>query len=162
MKYLANGEFKVHPFMRLTLTLALGFLAGFWVTNFLLFFHKMGFSYEAVVHYYLGSEEQFSAPRSYLGMLEVTHFHLPMMALVVLLLTHLLLFAPVRNGWKMFWVAVPFLSALAGEAAGWLVRFVHPGFAYLKLAAFAALQLSLAGVLGLVLWGIWRRNGSER
>ena len=131
------------------------------MTNFLLFFLKMGLSYEAVVGYYLGSEAQYTAPRTYQGMLEVTHFHLPIMGMVLLLLTHLLLFVPLRNGWKAVGVAVPFLSALLNEGAGWLVRFVHPGFAYMKIAAFLSLQGSLAILLGLVLWGIWRRAARQ-
>jgi hypothetical protein len=157
VKSLVNGEFKVSSFMRLTLSWALLFLVGLWTTNFLLFFQKMGLSPEAVVGYYLGSEAQFTAPRTYQGMLEVTHFHLPIMGMVLLLLTHLLLFVPLRNGWKVVGVTIPFLSALMNEGAGWLVRFVHPGFAYVKIAAFLSLQGSFAVVLCLVLWGIWRR-----
>ncbi|VAX27026.1 hypothetical protein MNBD_NITROSPIRAE02-1366 [hydrothermal vent metagenome] len=158
MKYMMNGGFKMNSFMRLTLSLTLVFFVGFWITNFLLFFHKTGLSYKSVVDYYLGSEAEFTAPRSYQGMLEVTHFHMPMMGLVILLLTHLLLFVPIRNGWRMFWVVIPFLSALTGEASGWLVRFLHPGFAYLKILAFCMLQISLGGVLGLLFWGIWRKD----
>ena len=33
-------------------------------------------------------------PRTYQSMIEITHMHLPMMAMVVLLLTHLPIFAP--------------------------------------------------------------------
>ncbi|NOZ24895.1 MAG: hypothetical protein GXO94_02230 [Nitrospirae bacterium] len=157
MKYMVNGGFKMSPFMRLTLSLALVFFVVFWITNFLLFFHKTGFSYKAVTGYYLGSDAEFSAPRSYQGMLEVTHFHMPMMGLVVLLLTHLLIFVPLRNRWRTFWVLLTFFSALAGEASGWLVRFVHPGFAYLKILAFCTLQVSLGVVLGLLFRGILQK-----
>ncbi len=158
---MVNGGFKVNPFMRLTLSLTLVFFVVFWTTNFLLFFQKTGLSYKAVVDYYLGSESEFTAPRSYQGMLEVTHFHMPMMGMVMLLLTHLLMFVPMRNGWRTFWVVVPFLSAFVGEASGWLVRFIHPGFAYLKIAAFCTLQISLGGVLVLLFWGIWRKDCSQ-
>jgi hypothetical protein len=40
-----------------------------------------------------------------------------------------------------------FVSAALDEGAGWLVRFVHPGFAVVKLAAFVSLQGILAFLL---------------
>jgi hypothetical protein len=42
------------------------------------------------------------------------------------------------------WVsAIVYISAIADEAAGWLVRFVHPDFAYFKIASFLVLEISL-------------------
>jgi hypothetical protein len=43
-----------------------------------------------------------------------------------------------------------FLSAALDEGAGWLVRFVHPGFAIVKLVAFVSLQ----GILAFLLVGL--------
>jgi hypothetical protein len=67
---------------------------------------------------------------------------------------------PLRNGVKAWLIAVPFASALLDEGASWLVRFVHPGFAYLKIAGFLALQTSLAVLVGLSLWAVF--SGSQR
>jgi hypothetical protein len=39
---------------------------------------------------------------------------------------------------------------VANEAGGWLVRFVHPGFAYFKIGAFLLLETTLAALLILV------------
>ena len=147
MKYLQNGGFQNNPLMRLTLLFAAVFLAGFVVTNFLIYFSKMDLTIASVVSYYRGSEEQYLPERSYLSMLEVTHGHLPMMALVLLLLTHLVLFAPLSTKMKLSLVVTPFLAALTGEASGWLVRFVDPGFAVLKIASFLLLQTSLIALL---------------
>jgi hypothetical protein len=83
-------------------------------------------------------------------MLEVTHAHLPVMALVMLLLTHLLIFAPYSKRTRVILIVTAFLSAALDEGAGWLVRFVHPDFAIVKLAAFASLQ----GVLAFLLVGL--------
>src|SRR5439155_8731286 len=132
MKYLQNGGFQSHPHMRLTIGLALGLLAAFWVTNVALYFAHMNLSPASVVAYYRGDEARFMAPRSAESMLEVTHMHLPMFALVLLLLTHLLVFAPMHNARKTGTIVASFGSALLMEAAGWLTRFVHPGFAWLK------------------------------
>lgn len=51
-----------------------------------------------MVRYYRGDEAAFIPPRSAQGLLEVTHMHLPMFALVLLLRTHLLIFTPMRTG----------------------------------------------------------------
>ena len=41
MKYLQDGGFQNQPLMRLTLSLALLLLIGFWFTNLALYFSKM-------------------------------------------------------------------------------------------------------------------------
>ncbi len=136
--------------MRLTLGLALLLLAGFWATNCALYFAHMSLDPASVAAYYRGDEAEFLPPRSAQSMLEVTHMHLPMFALVLLLLTHLLIFAPLRFAAKVAFIALAFGSALLSEAAGWMTRFWHPGFAWLKVAMFVLFQGSLAFlILGL-------------
>ncbi len=134
--------------MRLTLLWTLLFFTGLWITNFALYFDRMGLDPASVVLYYNGSEELFRAPRSMASMLEVTHVHLPIMGIVVLMLTHLLIFAPFSDKAKFSFICSAFLAALFNEASGWLVRFVDPGFAVLKVASFLAFQAILAFLLG--------------
>ncbi|MBI5709086.1 MAG: hypothetical protein HZC42_02115 [Candidatus Eisenbacteria bacterium] len=143
MKVLQSGGFQHHPLMRLTLGLALLLLAGFWVTNLALYFRHMSLDPASVASYYRGNDTEFMPPRSAESMLEVTHMHLAMFALVLLLLTHLLIFAPLRTGAKAALVLTAFLSALLSEAAGWMTRFWHPGFAMLKVAMFVLFQGTL-------------------
>lgn len=150
MKYMQEGGFQKHPLMRLTISLALLLLAGLWISNFLMYFSRMNLSPVSVITYYLGSEETFRPPRSYQSMLEVTHFHLPIMSVVLLLLTHLLLFAPLKNSAKITFVLTAFFSAIVNEGAGWLVRFVNPNFAYLKIASFLTFQ----GIMGFLIIGL--------
>ncbi len=152
MKYMVNGGFQKQKLMKLTLLFTLVFLTGFWVTNFALYFAKMGLTPQSVRDYYLGSEELFRMPRTYQSMLEVTHGHLAMMALVVLLVTHLLIFAPYRHRIKVGVIAATFSLGLLNEGAGWLVRFVSPGAAWLKVAGFLAFQ----ALLGLAIAGVAR------
>ena len=147
MKYMQNGGFQNHPLMRLTLSWTLLLLIGFWISNFLLYFAKMGLTPQSVVDYYRGSEALFTQPRSFQSMLEVTHMHLPMMAIVVLMLTHLLIFAPMRHGSKVLFISLAFGAALLNELDGWLVRFVSPHFAILKVISFLTLQILLAYLL---------------
>lgn len=147
MKYMERGGFQGQPLMRLTLGLSIGLLALFWVTNFALFVSRLGFTPTSIASYYLGSEADYRPPRTAGSMLEVTHAHLPMMALVMLLLTHLMIFTPYSRRTRVFLIVGAFLSAALDEGAGWLVRFVHPGFAIVKLAAFVSLQGILAFLL---------------
>ncbi|MFP8878447.1 MAG: hypothetical protein VCE43_02780, partial [Myxococcota bacterium] len=73
---------------------------------------------------------------------------------------HLMLFIPIRSNLKVWLIVVPFVSALVDEGAGWLVRFVSPHFAYLKIAGFVMLEVSLAVLVGLSLWSVFA--GSQR
>ena len=147
MKYLQQGGFQSNPHMRLTLGLALVLLAAFWVSNAALYFAHMNLDPASVVAYYRGDEARFMSPRSAESLLEVTHMHLPMFALVLLLLTHLLVFAPMHDARKTAMIVASFGSALLMEAAGWLTRFAHPGFAWLKVLAFVTFQLLLGGLI---------------
>jgi hypothetical protein len=155
MKYLQNGGFQRNPYMRLTLGLALLLLTGFVVSSFLMYFQKMDLSPESVVLYINGNEEEFIPARTFGSMIEVTHTHLPMMALVLLLLTHLVIFAPFSKPVKYTFILVPFLAGLFNEASNYLVMYVSPSFAYLKIGAFLLLQGSMSFLiisLGVFLW----------
>lgn len=147
MKYMEKGGFQNHPLMRLTLLWTVILLTGFWVSNFYFFILKMGFTPSSIADYYRGSEALFTPPRSVASMMEVTHMHLPMMAIVMLMLTHLLIFAPFSNPVKITFISASFGSALFNEGAGWLVRFVHPVFAWLKIISFITLQGMIAFLL---------------
>jgi hypothetical protein len=159
MKYMERGGFQSQGLMRLTLGLSIGLLSLFWVTNFALFVSRLGFTPASVAAYYLGSEADYRAPRTAGAMLEVTHAHLPMMALVMLLLTHLLIFAPYSRRTRVLLIVGAFVSAALDEGAGWLVRFVHPGFAVVKLAAFVSLQGILAFLL--IALALFLREGAQ-
>jgi len=160
LRFVITGEWSRNRLLQTILALYSVYVAGLWVTNALLYFSKMSLTYASVTEYYLGSEERFLSPRSYQGLLEVSHFHLFAMGMLLLVLTHLVLFVPLRNEVKAWLVALPFGAALLDEGAGWLVRFVHPAFAYAKIAGFLLLQASLAALVGLSLWAVF--SGSQR
>jgi hypothetical protein len=160
VRFVITGEWSRNRLLQTIVVLYSLYVAGLWLTNALLFFNKMSLSYDSVVSYYLGDEERFLSPRSYQGLLEVSHFHFFAMGMLLLVLTHLMLFVPLRNTTKAWLIAVPFLSGFVSEGASWLVRFGHPGFAYLKIAGFLALQTSLAVLVGLSLWAVFA--GAQR
>jgi magnesium-transporting ATPase (P-type) len=158
MKYMVNGSFLSKPLMRLTLIATLIFLATFWVTTAVMYFSKMGLTPQSVVDYYRGSEATYTPPRTFGSMLEVTHGHLPVMAMVALLLTHLFIFSGQSYRIKVWATVAFFAGAFFSEVASWLVRYVHPGFAWLKIAAFLTLQIAMAYVI----WGLFKLLSSGK
>jgi len=161
MRFVVTGEWSRNRLLQTIVVLYSLYVAALWTTNALLYFAKMGLTTASVVEYYLGSEERFLSPRSYQGLLEVSHFHLFAMGMLLLVLTHLALFVPVSSRAKAGLVVLPFVSALLDEGAGWLVRFVSPGFAWLKIAGFLMLQGSLAALVGVSLWAVFAGRQGE-
>lgn len=144
MKYMQQGGFQSNPMMRLTLSLTLVLLAAFWATNAAMYLTRMNLEPSSVVAYYNGSEEDFRPPRSAGSMLETTHMHLPAMGVVLLLLTHLIIFVPLARGPKFALILTAFVSAALEESGGWLVRFWSPAFAPVKVIGFIGLQSAMA------------------
>lgn len=143
-----SGGFQSNPLMRMTLAWTLLFAAGLWITNGAMYFKRMTLSPQSVKAYYLGDEAEYSQPRSAASMLEVSHAHLATMGVMVLLLTHLAIFAPWEDRTKKWVIGLGFGSSFLGEGTGWLVRFVSPEFAILKVMCFVVFQ----GVLALLIW----------
>lgn len=155
MRFVISGEWTKNTLLRLIVLFFLFYTVFFWCTNWLLYFLKMGLTYDSVVTYHLGSAEKYIQPRSYQGLLEISHFHLFAMGILILTLTHLLLFVPVSLRIKGILIISSFVSALANEAAGWLIRFVNPIFAYLKIGSFLILQISLGLMIALIAYALF-------
>lgn len=168
MRFVVTGELSRNRLLQTIVVLYVLYVGGLWTTNALLYFQKMSLDPASVVEYYLGAEERFLTPRSFQGLLEVSHFHLFAMGMLLLVLTHLMLFVPIADRTKLWLIVLPFVAALVDEGAGWLVRFAHPGFAILKVAGFLALQGSLGALILISLWSVFRgssqsyRSGESR
>jgi hypothetical protein len=67
---------------------------------------------------------------------------------------HLLLFVPINGLLKMVLIVAAFTSAFLDEASGWLIVFVSPSFAYMKIASFVILQISLITTIFLAVWTV--------
>jgi hypothetical protein len=150
MRFFVTGEQRRRSLINAAILMFLGYIALFWISNALMYFHKMGLTVESVVAYYLGSEAEFTQPVSYQSLLEVTHFHLFSMGLLVLTLTHLMFMTDIAAWLKIWLCGGTYVAAVADEAASWLVRFVHPGFAYFKIGAFLLLEFSLLALIVVV------------
>ena len=163
MRFVVTGEWNRHQLLRLIMFFFLVYVMFFWITNWIMYFERMSLDPGSVVSYYRGDPgAEFGRPPRPLGALaETSHMHLFAMGLLVMTLTHLVLFLPVSFRVKGTLTLVTFLSALFLEGSGWLVRFVHPVFAWLKVTSFLVLQLSLFGLVAALMAGIFRpgRNG---
>ena len=156
MRTLLPEELQEQPLVKLAVGFAVVVLAGFVVSGFLLYFQHMDLSPSSVVSYFLGSEQDYQPARTYESMLGVTHAHTIMMGAMLLLLSLLLIRTPLSKSAKKMFIVLPFVSAILDEASSWLVRFVDPNFAWLKIIAFLALQLSLIGVIVAMVIGFFR------
>ncbi len=154
MRFVITNQWSENHLLRVVMLWFLLFVLLFWITNMLLFVAHYGTSYSSVVEAYLGSDERFLSPRSYRGLLEVTHAHLFAMGVLILTMTHLLLFVPLSPQLKALVVSLAFASTLGDELSGWLIRFVHPAFGYLKIAAFLTLQATLGFLVVAVSWSV--------
>jgi hypothetical protein len=161
MRFVITGEWSRNRLLQTIVVLYASYVALLWVTNALLYFNKMNLFPSSVVAYYLGDESKFLSPRSYQGLLEVSHFHLFAMGMLLLVLTHLMLFIPISGRIKAWLIAVPFISGFVSEGGGWLVRFVSPQLAIVKVGGFLALQASLAVLVAISLWSVFTNGQSE-
>lgn len=150
MRFFVTGEQNRQILLNSLILMFLGYILLLWISNGLMYFHKMDLTPGSVVSYYLGSEEDFTQPKSYQSMLEVSHYHVFSMGLLVLTLTHLMIMTNLSVIVKVCLSGLVYLSAIADEAAGWLVRFVHPDFSYFKIASFLVLEISLVVLIILV------------
>ena len=151
MRFVVTGEWTRNRLLKAIVCCFLGYTFLLWVSNFGMWFAHMGLTPQSVVDYYLGNEATFQQPRTAQGMLEVLHFHSFAMGMLLLTLTHLMLFVPLSMRVKAWGICLAFVSGIGDELSGWAVRFVHPGFAWLKLGMFATLQLVLLWLMVLVL-----------
>lgn len=154
MRFFISQDIRKNTLLRLIIVFTVLFFVFLWITNLLLYL-QVGFSYESVVEYYRGSEENFRPAKSYLGMLEEAHFHFFSMAIILVTLNHLILFSRIANIWKLVLILSSFLSAFGDIAGGWLIRYVSPEFAYFKIASVVVLQVSLAALMIIVVWFLY-------
>ncbi len=154
MRYFVSGEQQRKLLLNALVLMFLAYMFLQWISNGMMYFHRMDLTFDSVVTYYCGNEEQFIPAKSYDGMLEVLHFHLFSMGMLAVTLTHLMLMTDFSTRLKIWLSHLTFFSAIAEESAGWLVRFVHPQFAYFKIGTFILLEFSLFLLIITVSWSL--------
>lgn len=161
MRFVVTGEWTRNDLLRVIVFCFLGFTFILWLTNAGMYFARMGLTPSSVTDYYLGNEEKFLQPRSIHGLIETLHFHAFAMGMLLMTLTHLLLFVPLPYRTKGLGIGISFAAGLLSEMSGWCVRFLHPGFAWLKIASFLLLEAVLLWLMVSVAIALLRRSPSD-
>ena len=145
MRFVITGEWSRNHLLRLIMGLYMVFMLLFIISSAMLYLTKMGFHPDSVVEYYLGEPRlEFGRPaRPYKALVETSHMHLFAMGMLVMVLTHLLLFVPIKPATKGWLVLIAFGATLTEELSSWLVRFVSPAFAWLKIGSFIVMEATL-------------------
>jgi hypothetical protein len=88
-------------------------------------------------------------------MMEVSHFHLFSVPVIVLILSHLLYGTPASTRTRLGLTIVTYAGAALELAAPWAVRYLAAGFAVLLLAGWVLLACGMLGMIGISLLSVW-------
>lgn len=136
MRYFVNGEQQRKLLLNALVLMFLAYMFLQWISNGMMYFHRMDLTFDSVVTYYCGNEEQFIPAKSYDGMLEVLHFHLFSMGMLAVTLTHLMLMTDFSTHLKIWLSSLTFfLRSPKNWLDGSFVSFIH-NLPILKLLCF--------------------------
>lgn len=129
--------------LRLTFTWFLVFVLVGYASDLALLVWKTGLTPTGIAHYYRGYEAGMQFPKELHELLENTHFHIFVVPLVLLVLTHVFYMTAWSERAKLWLTWIVWIAALADLAAPWLVRYAGESFAWWKLVS----SLSYHGAL---------------
>ena len=116
-----------------------------------------------IVAYYRGGERGGTMifAKTFRELVEVTHFHAFVMAVVYLILAHLLIATRAPEAVKRAAIGAGFVG-LAGDLVGaWLIRYVAAGFAYLQVGFWLAEWVAFSAFVFFPMREMWFGNGRE-
>lgn len=130
--YLKNGLRSLQPSTRLAYTLFLVFSLASYAVMVALAAERSGFSASSAASYYAGDGERYAKTTGEL--LEVTHFHLFSMPMMLFVQGHLFMMTRWPRRVKVALLFAAFAGAALDLSAPWLVVFVSRDLAFLKVA----------------------------
>ena len=98
---------------------------------------------------------------SYRKLLEVTHFHLFTMPVVLLIIGHLFLATGLGDRAKLAWLVAAAASVVAHLATPWIVRFGGGRLAFLHAVTGLALTLTMSVLTLYPVLAMWRGGGKS-
>lgn len=125
--------------------------------------HHIGATPGRVAAHYRGGEVagQMTFAKTVRELVEVTHFHAFIFAVVYLVLAHLFIATAVSQGTKHGLIVLGFVGLFADLLAPWLICFVAAGFAYLQLFAWSAEWVSFGAFIFIPLREMWFGNDAD-
>lgn len=126
-------------------------------------FHIIGWGLEKIQAYYRGSAEGLHFPKEFLQLLETSHFHAFMMALIYLTLAHILIATRLSSRQKFSLLTIGFLVTLLDLLLPWAIRYGSSHFATGLLITWALQWFTYAAYVVIPLYDMWRRvdNGED-
>ena len=116
---------------------------------------RSGLNPQAIAAYYRGGESEMSFPKSFWQLMEVSHFHLFTIPVVVLILSHLLYATRFSVRLRIWLTAIAFSGAFLDALGPWGVRYVSPVCAYALMLGWVLLGGGLLLIVFLSLLAMW-------
>lgn len=116
---------------------------------------RIGLRAQAIATYYRGGDSEMSFPKTFWQLMEVSHFHLFSVPVVVLILSHLLYATVAPTSWRIRLTLVTYGGALLEAFAPWAVRYVSGVFAWALLLGWALLAGGSCMIVVISLISMW-------
>jgi ABC-type enterobactin transport system permease subunit len=158
--YLKHGLQSLQWSTRFVYTLFLAFSLAGYVVMIALATQRSGFSASSISTYYAGDGVQYAKTAGEL--LEVTHFHLFSMPLLLFVQGHLFLMTRWPRRLKIALVVAAFAGAALDLAAPWCVLYVSRDLAFVKILARALLGPALLAFTLVPLRDMWWPRAGDR
>ncbi len=118
------------------------------LSSAVIFADKIGFSYESVLHYYLGDKATFTSAKTYAGLLKIILPHIFAFGLFAMVVLHFMIFTKKHNTKEIaFIILLTFLSAFLELFSPFLILAGFSFFVYMKIISFFLFQGTLLYIL---------------
>src|SRR5215470_1972329 len=116
---------------------------------------RIGFDAAALATYYRGGESEMSFPKTFWQLMEVSHFHLFTVPVVVLILTHLLYATPAPRRFKIGMTLAGYTGAFLDAVGPWAIRYLAAGAAWALILGWTLLAGSVFVIILVCLVAMW-------
>ncbi len=147
--------------VKLIYTFFLLFVAIGFITVAAFQLHIIGWSWQAIQQHYLGSQTELTFPRSFLQLLETTHFHAFMMGIIYLTLAHILIATKIKQRMKYILLVGGFVATLLDLLAPWGIRYISPLFIPLLIVGWIGEWLFYLSYIIIPLRDMWGKNHQD-
>jgi hypothetical protein len=118
-------------------------------------FGRTGASPAEVATYYRGDGGELKFPKTFWQLVEVSHFHLFTIPVVVLILSHLLYATPLPVRLRVGLTVATFAGAFLDALGPWAVRYVSGACAYGLMLGWGLLALGSLAMIVLTMIAMW-------
>ena len=149
--------------VKIIYTAFLFFMAVGFLTIGLYQFKRIGATYDLIVAYYRGGDlgQEMAFQKTFVQLLETTHFHAFIMGVAFLILAHLFIATSLGPRAKWAFIGLAFFSSQGDLAGAWLIRYLSPAFALLQLVSWFGMWLGYGTLVLLPLYEMWGKGWGQ-